>query len=210
MDRPPARVLYLVVCAAPPARKVGELVDLLQHAGWAVCVITTPTATAWVDTAQLRHHTGHPVRSQPRRPEEPDPLPPASALVVAPATFNTINKWACGVSDTFALGILNELLGLGVPILVSPYAKPALTSHPAFRRSLRMLRGSGAHVTAVEALRPAGDVGPFRWSAVTEPLRRLVPTTGGASGGAGGAGDVSEPAIPGPRSPDCSEHDPAT
>ncbi|MFI6500381.1 flavoprotein, partial [Nonomuraea typhae] len=29
-------------------------------------------------------------------------LPPADAVIVAPCTFNTINKWACGISDTFA------------------------------------------------------------------------------------------------------------
>lgn len=194
MARPPGRVLYLVVCAAPPARRVGELVDLLQRDGWAVCVIPTPAAATWLDTAQLGRRTGHPVRFQPRHPDESDPLPPASAMVVAPATFNTINKWAGGVSDTFALGILNELLGLAVPILVSPYAKPALTSHPAFGRSLRLLRGSGVHLTAVDALRPVGDgAGRFRWSAVTEPLRRLL-----------------MPGIPAPRSADRAEHDPAT
>jgi hypothetical protein len=36
------------------------------------------------------------------------PLPPADAIAVAPATYNTINKWAAGISDTLALGILCE------------------------------------------------------------------------------------------------------
>jgi hypothetical protein len=35
-------------------------------------------------------------------------------VVVAPATFNTINKWALGIIDTLVLGILNEALGLGL------------------------------------------------------------------------------------------------
>jgi Flavoprotein len=33
------------------------------------------------------------------------------AIIVAPATFNTINKWAVGISDTLALGLLTEAIG---------------------------------------------------------------------------------------------------
>lgn len=36
------------------------------------------------------------------------PVPPPDAFVVAPCTFNTLNKWAAGVSDTLVLGLLNE------------------------------------------------------------------------------------------------------
>jgi hypothetical protein len=172
-------VLYLVVCAAPPVRRIDELLDLLDRDGWAVCVIATPTAAGWVDAGQLRRRTGYPVRSQPRHPDEADQLPEADAVVVAPATFNTINKWAGGVSDTLALGILNEMLGLGVPIVVSPYAKPPLTSHPAFARSVRTLRECGVRFTATEALGQPGAGGGYRWDAVTNSLRSFAgPVTG--------------------------------
>jgi phosphopantothenoylcysteine decarboxylase len=30
-------------------------------------------------------------------PDEPDELPVVDAVVVAPATFNTVNKWAAGI-----------------------------------------------------------------------------------------------------------------
>lgn len=43
-----SRVLYLVVCAAPPTQAIGELVELLQEKNWAVCVIATPRATEWI------------------------------------------------------------------------------------------------------------------------------------------------------------------
>jgi flavoprotein len=33
---------------------------------------------------------------------------------VAPVAFNTVNKWAIGISDTLALGILCEAYGMGV------------------------------------------------------------------------------------------------
>jgi phosphopantothenoylcysteine synthetase/decarboxylase len=64
-------------------------------------------------------------------------------VAVAPATFNTVNKWAAGISDTLALGTLNEAYGLGVPIAVLPCVSDALAAHPAYRGSVERLRGMG-------------------------------------------------------------------
>jgi len=173
-------VLYLVVCAAPPARQIDQLVDLLARHGWRVCVIATPTAAAgWVDADRLAAKTGHPVRSAPRHPSDPRSLPEADAIAVVPATFNTINKWAGGISDTFALGILNEALGLRLPIVVSPYVKSTLATHPAFDRSLGVLREHGVHVTATEAIRPAGGGDGFAWPVIVEVLRAYRPPATG-------------------------------
>lgn len=168
----PGRVLYLVVCAAPPARAIDELVDQLQQTGWTVYLIATPQAMSWIDPQRLTEQTGHPVRSTYRKPDDPDTLPAADAIAVVPATFNTINKWAAGISDTFALGILNEALGLGLPVIVAPYAKPPLAAHGAFQRSLEFLRDSGATLTPTEAIRPNRPDQPFQWSAVLSLLPR--------------------------------------
>lgn len=166
-------VLYLVVCAAPPARRIGELVDLLQQDGWDVYVIPTPTAVSWIDTAALAAQTGRPVRAEARGPDEPSWLPPANAVAVVPATFNTINKWAAGINDTLALGVLNEAFGLGLPVLVLPYAKSSLAAHPAFGRSLATLAAAGADLTATEAIRASDDGQRFVWHVITEALRRV-------------------------------------
>jgi phosphopantothenoylcysteine decarboxylase len=166
-DRP---VLYLLVCAAPPALQIGELIELLMEDGWAVCVIATPTAATWINTGTLAEQTGYPVRSDWRRPGEPDVLPKADAVVVAPATFNTINKWALGISDNLALGILNEALGSRLPILVSPYAKQALTSHPAYNRHVQLLSDGGIAFTLAEALRPLAADDHFRWLRLREEV----------------------------------------
>jgi hypothetical protein len=88
----------------PPARDAGRLVELAQAEGWEVCVIATPSGRSFIDQAALEAATGHPVRSEYKQPEEPDVLPPPDAIVVAPATFNTINKWAAGISDIWHLG----------------------------------------------------------------------------------------------------------
>src|SRR2546422_414111 len=96
----------------------------------------------FIDAARLAELTGQPVRSAFRMPGEPDELPGADVVVVAPATFNTINKWAAGFADTFAVGLLCELMGLGVPIVAAPLLKDALARHPAFGRSVETLRGA--------------------------------------------------------------------
>ena len=59
---------------------------------------------------------------------------------MAPATYNTINKWADGISDNFALGLLAEAVGLRTPVVVLPISQHALASHPAFQRSITLLR----------------------------------------------------------------------
>ena len=116
---PQAPVLYLMVCAAPPAQQTQEVVPLLQAAGWDVCVIATPQASRWMDTEAIATRSGHLVRTDYKLPGEADPLPKADAMLVMPATFNTINKWAQGIGDTLVTSILCEALGRGTPPIVA-------------------------------------------------------------------------------------------
>jgi phosphopantothenoylcysteine synthetase/decarboxylase len=139
-------VLYVIACGGRPARDLPMFVKRTQAAGWDVCVVGTPSAMKFLDVSLLEELTRHPVRSEYKRPDEPDVLPPPDALVVAPATFNTINKWAAGISDTLALGLLNEAIGLGVPVVAVPTANLALIRHPAFLRSIAQLRACGVRV----------------------------------------------------------------
>lgn len=140
-------VLALVVCAAPPVLRIGELIELLQEDGWTVCLTATPTAATWIDREALARQTGYPVRVEWRLPGDPEPHPPAAAVAVVPATFNVINKWAQGINDTLALGILNEALGAGIPVYAFPNVKAQLAAHPSYDRHLRLLREAG--VTAL-------------------------------------------------------------
>lgn len=145
-DRPRRPVLYVVACGGRPAGDLPDFVTRLHSHGWEVCVIATPSALKFLDIATLAELTGHPVRSDYKQPDEPDALPPPDAMVVAPATFNTINKWAYGSSDTLALGLLNEAVGLGVPVIAVPTPSTALAKHPAFLESVARLRSWGVNV----------------------------------------------------------------
>jgi phosphopantothenoylcysteine synthetase/decarboxylase len=140
------RVLYVVACAAPAASTVQTFVSLAKEQGWRVFVVGTPDARSFLDAPAVEAVTGDPIRVGYRMPGEPKALPLADAVVVAPATFNTINKWAMGVADNFAVALLCELTGFRVPTLAVPLLKDALARHPAFPRNLDTLRAMGVKV----------------------------------------------------------------
>jgi phosphopantothenoylcysteine synthetase/decarboxylase len=142
---PPTRVLSVIVCGAGPAIAIGTLIKLAQERGWVVQVIATPAALEFFDPAAIEAQTGNPVRSRYRKPGSPR-SEIADAIIVAPATYNTINKWAQGISDTYALGVLAETTSLGVPIVVLPFVNSALASRPPFRRSVEALRTEGVRI----------------------------------------------------------------
>jgi phosphopantothenoylcysteine synthetase/decarboxylase len=178
-------VLYIVACGGRPAGDLQAFVQEAQAGGWEVCVIATPSALKFMDLPRLAELTGHVVRYDYKQPDEPDVLPPADAMVVAPATFNTINKWAAGISDTLALGLLNEALGLRLPVVAVPFPNIALAQHPAFRRSMEELEGWGVRLLFDPDAYPlpTPNLGPasrdlFPWQALRKELAKLTAQLG--------------------------------
>ncbi|GAA3853979.1 flavoprotein [Saccharothrix violaceirubra] len=164
------RTLHLVVCAAPPALHVDSLVHRVHEAGWNVHLLATPTAATWL-TTPARHEPGHPR-------DRSDPAPRADAVLVAPATFNTLNKWAAGIADNHALSVLAELLAADLPIVAAPCVKQALRDHPAYPRSTHTLTVAGVHLLdpdAVTTRTPEGQT-TFDWELVAATLDDLTRT----------------------------------
>ena len=164
--------LYVVVCAAGVARDVSKLITAAQERSWEVGVIATPQGLGFFDAPAVEAQTGRPIRSAWRAPGDPRPFPAPDAVAVAPATFNTVNKWAAGISDTLALGTLNEAYGLGVPIAVLPCVSDALAAHPAYRGSVERLRGMGVGFGDRYSGEPGEDGlrAEFPWGAVLDLL----------------------------------------
>lgn len=167
-------VLYVIACASSSATLVPNFVQLAQAEGWLVCVITTPDGTKFVDIPLLEKLTGYPVRSEYKHPNEPDVLPRADAIVVFPATFNTINKWALGISDTLATGLLCEYTGLKMPIIAIPCFRTGggLDGHPAFFKSLELLRSYGIDIIYRPDTYPPKNQVPA--SVILDELRTLI------------------------------------
>jgi phosphopantothenoylcysteine synthetase/decarboxylase len=142
------RVLYVIACGAGAAPEIGRLVAQARQRDWDVHLIATPAALGFLDIGALEAQTGHAVRSDYQRIDDDQSrsLPHADAIIVAPATYNTINKWARGISDNYALGVLAEAIGLGISVVVLPFVNAALAAHPAFRRSVSELREAGVTI----------------------------------------------------------------
>lgn len=175
------RTLYLIACAAPPSRRLEIPVRAAQKAGWDVCVILTPSAFRWAsedaegEVEALEHLTGHPVRWQYKLPSQPDVHPSPDAILVAPLTSNTLNKWAAGTSDTLALGLITEAIGLRIPTVALPHWNDAQGEHPAVPRSIETLRTAGVTILLGEGgftpHKPRhGNLDAYPWQAAIDAL----------------------------------------
>ncbi|MGW6393056.1 flavoprotein [Streptomyces sp. NPDC055103] len=166
--------VYVVVCAAGIASDVGKLITAAQERGWEVVVVATPQGLGFLDSRVIENQTGYPIRSAWRSPGDARSYPRADAIAVAPATFNTVNKWAAGFADNLALGILCEAPGMGIPTAVLPYVNTALAAHRAYRRSVDELRQMGVMFGSYAPHRPksGGGADRFRWE---EAINLLAP-----------------------------------
>lgn len=175
------KTLYLLCSAAPPVFDVARVIEDAQSRGWDVCLGLTPTAAHWLSDHLdgLAALTGHPVRWQYKLPGEPDVWPVADALLVAPATFNTVNAWALGLTDRFAVGVAAEAIGKGTPVVAMPCANAALAAHPQFDQSLAVLRTAGVSVLFGEDGFTPGPAGPdapahFPWPVALDAVDRVA------------------------------------
>ncbi len=142
------RTLYLFCSAAPPVFDVARVIEEAQADGWDVCLGLTPTAADWLAGSLdgLAVLTGHHVRSQYKLPGDPDVWPPADVILFAPATFNTVNSWALGLTSNFVVGVVAEGVGKGIPMVAMPCVNAAYVRHPQFEQSVAVLRGAGVTV----------------------------------------------------------------
>jgi phosphopantothenoylcysteine synthetase/decarboxylase len=140
--------LYLFGSAAPPVFDIANVIRHLQTRGFDVCLGLTPTANRWLgdQLPALAELTGHPVRSEYKFPGEPDVWPKADVILVAPATFNTVNAWALGITREFVVGVVAEGIGKGIPIAVMPCVNAAYVQHCQFERSVAELRAMDVEV----------------------------------------------------------------
>lgn len=141
-------VLYLFGSAAPPVHDIARPIADAQARGWDVCLGLTPTAAGWLSGQQteLERLTGHPVRSTYKQPGTADVWPAADVIAFAPATFNSVNSWALGITGNFVIGVVAEAIGKQIPLVAMPCVNAAYVQHRQFDRSVAELREMGVHV----------------------------------------------------------------
>jgi hypothetical protein len=125
---------------------VESFVKACQRQGWDVWVVAAPARVASIDRDVLAVLTGHPVHVDDLFSDDPGGLPRAGALAVVPAAFDTLVKLAYGNTDSLALRLVAEAIGLGLPILAMPAPDEPLARHPAFAESIGRLRTWGLSV----------------------------------------------------------------
>ncbi len=117
----------------------------------------------------------------------------------APATFNTVNQWALGLTEKFVVGFAAEAIGKGVPLVTMPCVNAAYARHPQFARSLETLSSAGVRVLyGAEGFtpNPPGEGRPdaFPWECALTAAAEAVAAAPGPREAAPGETDEAPPA----------------
>jgi phosphopantothenoylcysteine decarboxylase / phosphopantothenate---cysteine ligase len=199
-----ARIL-IGVSGGIAAYKAVELARLATLAGHGVRVAMTATAQRFVGSASFEGITGSPVLTDefgrdPMRGVYPgDPAPEhdpishlalvegADALIVAPASANTIAKLAAGICDSI---LTTSFLACSAPRIVAPAMNDRMWAAPATVANVAVLRERGVQVLepGEGALASRGERGRGRMPEPAEILAALDAALGGGPGAEAMAG----------------------
>lgn len=148
------RHIILGVTGSIAAYKTPQLARDLLREGAELRVVMTPAAERFVSRLVLETLSGHPVIVE----MFDDPAAEgtwhihlagwADALLVAPASANTLARLAHGFADT-ALSAL--ALAVHCPLLVAPAMDADMLQHAATRENLRILAARGARIVEPDA-----------------------------------------------------------
>jgi phosphopantothenoylcysteine decarboxylase/phosphopantothenate--cysteine ligase len=142
-------VVVLGVTGCIGAYKACEVLRELQRRGADVRVVMTSAATRFVAPMTFEALSRHPVFHDQWAPGANGDIrhvslaDEADLLLVAPATANTLGKFARGIADD-ALSTL--YLATRAPVLVAPAMNVNMYEHPAVQENLATLRARGALV----------------------------------------------------------------
>jgi len=139
-------IVGLGVTGCIAAYKAVEVLRGLQKRGAEVRVVMTRHATEFVGTLTFQSISGFPVISDMFAPTD-DPeikhiqlAQSIDLLLVAPATANTLAKFANGIADDF---LSTLYISTTAPVLVAPAMNVEMWAHPATRDNVRRLRERG-------------------------------------------------------------------
>ncbi len=148
------------VCGGIAAYKAAELVRALEKHALDVHVVMTEAAQHFVQPLTFAALTGHKVitglwngSEQPGADaasaiEHMDAAQTTDALVVAPATANTLAKFAHGIADDFLSALY---LATTAPVIVAPAMNVNMWEHAATRANIETLAARNVHIVSPEA-----------------------------------------------------------
>lgn len=143
--------IYLLVTGAATARRVPELIEGLAGIVPNLVTVLTPNARQVVSPRELAMVPGHQI-IESYFDESILPRPADGVVLVAPCTFNSLNKLAQGIADNLALSIAAEAIGRDTPVVVAVSVNLPLWKHPRTKESVETLR-----IWGVEVIEPVSD-----------------------------------------------------
>jgi phosphopantothenoylcysteine decarboxylase / phosphopantothenate---cysteine ligase len=162
------RRVALGVTGGIAAYKAIEVLRGLQRAGCEVRVAMTRHACEFVQPLTFRALSGSHVVVDDYAPDNPDPIAhitfsqTVDLFLIAPATANTLAKFANGVADDF---LTTTYLACNAPVLVAPAMNTSMLEHRATQRNLQKLRADGVHIIEPDKGEMAcGTIGPGKLS----------------------------------------------
>ena len=173
--------VVLGVCGGVAAYKAAELVRRLQQERLDVQVVMTRHAQEFVTPLTFAALTGQKVITSMFGGEAPANVDSAvehigvaqslDALVIAPATANTLAKMARGIADDF---LTTLYLATTAPVIVAPAMNVNMWDHPATQENIEILRARGVIVVSPdEGYLACGMTGKGRLAGV-EPIAQAV------------------------------------
>jgi phosphopantothenoylcysteine synthetase/decarboxylase len=136
---------YLIVTGTTTAPRATEIVQSLLGVVRQVITIATPNAAQVVAPRDLSAIPGNRL-VESYFDAAILPRPPDGLVLVAPCSFNSLNKLAAGIADNLALSVVAEAIGRGTPVIVAPSLNAPLLRHPRAANSLAILREWGVSV----------------------------------------------------------------
>ncbi len=130
---------YLIVTGAATARRLPALIGALAPHVPPILTVLTDNARRVISPRELALVPGHRI-VESYFDEAILPRPADGLVLVAPCSFNSLNKLAAGIADTLALSITAEAIGRGTPIVVAISVNDPLWKHPLAARSAATLR----------------------------------------------------------------------
>lgn len=169
----------VVLSGTPLTERVSDVIWAVAAAGWQIQVAATAAAMDWVDAdalAAIEEVTGYPPRVAFRDADHPTTPAPVEAVIVVPATFNTVNKVANGIADGYATYTVCEALGAHVQTVVVPMVTTQLWGHPALAENLASLSKAGATlVDPTTGSRGTEAVVPVTFAGAADLVTRFDP-----------------------------------
>ncbi len=175
------------------AYKAVEILRGLQKRGASVSVVMTRHATEFVTPLTFQSISGSPVITEMFAPTD-DPeikhiqlAQSIDLLLVAPATANTLAKFANGIADDF---LSTVYISTTAPVLAAPAMNVEMWAHPATQENVRRLRERGVEfVDPEEGYLACRTVGAGRLAEPDEIVRRALALMGSSVGAADMSGE---------------------